>query len=172
MINLFINSALTNNVMLYKFLGIDNLLDETKDEDKLLIFSLWLGLLITIAAICNYFIYTFILVAFNLEYLKLICFMIVIMCLAYLLSKEKVLVLANTASLGVSLLAVANNYNLVETIIFSLGSSLGLILVLFILTTLNGRISKTRLPRSLKGLPIMLIILGILSILFGRFGIK
>ena len=79
------------------------------------------------------------------------------------------LITTNCAVLGVVLLNVTNNYTFLETIIYSLGSSIGFTLVIYVFSTIREKIEVSNVPKSFKGLPIALITAAIMSLLFTRY---
>ena len=69
--------------------------------------------------------------------------------------------------LGVANLVASPKYNLLTSFVFSLASSIGFYLYLFICTI---RIKlKADVPEAFKGVPIALITAGLLAMIFSRF---
>ena len=71
----------------------------------------------------------------------------------------------NCCIMGTLLLTGVQNYTLPQTIGFSLGSALGYLAALWLLTEGNRKLKKADLPVSFRGLPATLVYLGILSLL-------
>ena len=71
--------------------------------------------------------------------------------------------------MGIILLNVYNEYTFIETLVFSLGSSLGFLLVIYIFSTMRERMEGTPIIKSFKGFPIALITAGIMAMIFGRY---
>ena len=186
LINLFVTSLLTQNIVLNKFLGICPFMGTSKSEKNALHMGLSVTLVITISSIMTYLIYNFILVPTNTEYLKTIMFILVIASVVQILDivlKKKFknvhktlglylpLITTNCAVLGVALLNITNQYNLLEVLVYSIGSSLGFTLVIYIFSTIRERLEQLPIPKSFKGTPIALITAFIMSLLFMRFTI-
>ena len=67
---------------------------------------------------------------------------------------------------------INNNYNLLETIIFSLGSSIGFMLVISIFATIRERFSEINVPKRFEGVPIAFITASIMALIFTRYVLK
>lgn len=182
--SLFFMSILTSNVVLTKFLGICPFLGTSKSKKTALGMGLSVMVVMTLSSILTYVLYYSILLPTNTTYLKTILFILVIACfvqLADILLKKYMknlhktlgiylpLITTNCAVLGIVLLNINNQYNLLETIIYSIGSSLGFTLVLFVFSSIRERLDQCEIPSCFKGTPIALIVAGIMSLLFGRY---
>ena len=141
-------------------------------------------LVVLSSSVITYLIYNYILIKTHTEYLKTIMFILVISSCVQILDiilKKKFknihktlglylpLITTNCAVLGISLLNVESGYNFIEVIQFSLGSSLGFTLVIYIFSTIRERLEKCNVPESFKGVPIAFIVAFIMSLLFSRF---
>lgn len=180
MINLFIGSILTSNIVLNKFLGITL----TKDKSKILYTSIISVFICIISSLINYLIYYHLLVPFKITYIETIMFILsitivtsIVMLLIKLLITNlynKVedslpLIITNSLILGVNLLVITNGYNLVQTLVFSVGSSIGFLLITYLFYYLDDELSKRKVMRSFKGYPILLITLAIIFMIIDRF---
>jgi electron transport complex protein RnfA len=63
------------------------------------------------------------------------------------------------------------NYTLTESIMNALGSSLGYAIVLYIFAGNREKIENNNIITSFKGIPIALIVAGIMALIFSRFTI-
>lgn len=182
--SLFFMSILTQNVVLTKFLGICPFLGTSKSKKGALGMGLSVMIVMVLSSLLTYLLYHFILVPTNTTYLKTILFILVIACFVQIMemilkkySKNMYktlgiylpLITTNCAVLGVVLLNINNDYNLLETLVYSVGSSLGFTLVLFVFSTVRERLEQCSIPTCFKGTPIALIVAGIMSLLFGRY---
>ena len=68
------------------------------------------------------------------------------------------------------MLSIDNQYNLIETIVFSLFSALGFTLVIYLFSVIRERLELAPIPEALRGVPIALITASIMSIIFMGFG--
>ena len=187
MINLFITSILTQNIVLTKFLGICPFIGTSDKESNALGMGTAVTLVITISSMITYGLYYFVLVPTDTTYLKTVMFILVIAsCVQIMdiLMKKFVpdlhkalglylpLITTNCAVLGIVLLNVANEYSFVQTLVFSVGSSLGFTLVLYVFSTIRERLETSKVHEDFKGFPIALITAGIMALLFTRYGGK
>lgn len=184
LISLFITSILSENIVLTKFLGLCPFFGNSNKEKNAISMGLCVTLVTTISSIITYFIYHYILVPTKTEYLNTLMFILVIASLVQLLVlivKEKYkklyknlgiylsLITTNCAVLGVVLLNINNNYNLLETIIYSLGASIGFMMVIYIFSTIRERLENSDIPKCFQGIPIALITASIMALIFERY---
>lgn len=184
--SIFISSILTENIILTKFLGICPFIGTSNKEKDALNMGISVIIVLTLSNIITYLLYHFLLVPTNTEYLETIIFILVIASLVQLLIimikkyAPKIenalgiylpLITTNCAILGISLLSISNDYNFLETIIYSLGSGIGFTIVIYIFATIREKLSKNDIPKSFKGVPIALIVASIMAIVFSKFTI-
>ena len=187
LINLLITSIFSSNIVLSRFLGICPFMGSSKSVKNAINMGLSVIFVVTLSSILSYFIYYKILIPTNTTYLKTVMFVLVIACIvqAFELILKKTnkklynllgiylpLITTNCAVLGVVLLNINNNYNLLETIIFSLGSSIGFMLVISIFATIRERLSEINVPKRFEGVPIAFITASILALIFTRYVLK
>ncbi len=140
---------------------------------------------LTLSSILSYFIHTYLLVPLGLEYLKTLSFILVIAVtvqvtelilhktsplLYQVLGIFLPLITTNCAVLGVALLNIQEQNNLIESAVFGFGASIGFTLVLVLFSAIRERIEMADIPESFKGTPIALVTAGIMSIAFMGFG--
>ena len=187
LINLLITSIFSSNIVLSRFLGICPFMGSSKSVKNAINMGLSVIFVVTLSSILSYFIYYKILIPTNTIYLKTVMFVLVIACIvqAFELILKKTnkklynllgiylpLITTNCAVLGVVLLNINNNYNLLETIIFSLGSSIGFMLVISIFATIRERLSEINVPKRFEGVPIAFITASIMALIFTRYVLK
>ncbi len=183
LISLFITAFLTENIVLTKFLGICPLIGTSTNCKKATNMGLAVTIVTFFSCIISYLINKFILIPNDITYMATIIFILIIASLVQIskiIIKNKFkniylqlgiylsLITTNCAVLGTVLLATNSNYNLLEVIIFALGSSLGFYLILYIFSTIRSRLNNSSIPKCLQGFPIALITIGIISIIFMR----
>ena len=186
LISIFLSSILTENIILTKFLGICPFIGTSNKEKDALNMGLSVILVLTLSNIITYFLYHYLLVPTNTEYLETIIFILVIASLVQLLMillkkyAPKItealgiylpLITTNCAILGISLLSISNDYSLLETITYSLGSGIGFTIVIYIFATIREKLSKNNIPKSFRGVPIALIVASIMAIIFSKYTI-
>lgn len=184
--SIFIMSILTQNIVLTNFLGICPFIGTSSKEKSAVGMGLCVMLIVTVASILSFSIYHLILVPTGTTYLKTILFILVIASCVQLLEMAirkyqpdlyrslgiyLPLITTNCAVLGTVLLVINHSYTFMETIIFSVGSSLGFTLVIYVFSTMRERIDRSDVPSSLKGYPIALVTAAIMALLFSRYGL-
>lgn len=184
LIVIFISSALVNNFVLARFLGLCPFLGVSKKLHTSIGMGMAVIFVMTLASIATWCIQRYILDPLGLGYLQTIAFILVIASLVQLveLFLQKTipalyealgiylpLITTNCVILGVSILNIQKEYDLVEAIFFSLGSSLGFTLALLIMAGIRERLDIADIPKPLKGVPIALITAGLLSLAFMGF---
>lgn len=184
LISLFIMSVLTENIVLTKFLGICPFIGVSNKEKNALDMGICVIIVTILSSIMTYLIYYYILVPTNTIYLRTITFILIIASLVQILEiilKKYFnniykalglylpLITTNCAVLGTTLININSNYNLLETIIFSAGSSIGFTLVIYVFSTIREYLDKSNIPKCFKGYPIALITASIIALVFTRY---
>lgn len=189
LILVLITTIFINNVLLSQFLGLCSFLGVSKKTETAVGMGGAVIFVITISSAVTNLIYNFILVKFNLEYMKTIVFIVVIAALVqlvemilkkYIPSLYKALgvylplITTNCAVLGVALTNVQIQYTSnLESFIFSIisgfGTSVGYLVAILILAGIRERIEHNDIPESFKGMPIVLISAGLMAIAFMGF---
>lgn len=187
MVNLLIiavGAALVNNVVLSQFLGLCPFLGVSKKINTAAgMGGAVIGVITISSAICS-LIYEYILTPLDLVYLNTIVFILVIAALVQfvemLLKKTSPalyealgvylpLITTNCAVLGVTLTNVQNEFDLLESVVAGLGTSVGFTIAIVIMAGIRERIEFNDVPESFKGMPIVLITAGLMSIAFFGF---
>lgn len=184
LISIFTVSILSGNIVLNKFLGICPFIGTTNKEKNAIGMGSAVTIVITLSSILTYLIYKYILIPTNTTYLRTMMFILIIASLVQIVEiilKKKFktlykelgiylpLITTNCAVLGVCLLNINNDYNLIESIVFALGSSIGFTLVSYIFATIRERLEHAPIIKCFKGFPIALIVAGIMALIFARF---
>ncbi|HDP68997.1 MAG TPA: NADH:ubiquinone reductase (Na(+)-transporting) subunit E [Candidatus Marinimicrobia bacterium] len=184
MVLIFISAAFTDNILLVRFLGMCSCLGVSKKVDT----SIGLGTAVIFVtastAALNYLVYQYILVPFQLEFLRLITFIIVIAAFVQLIEMvvERFspalynalgiflpLITVNCAILGISLFMLNKPYGFWQTFAFGLGGGFGWFLAITLIGGIREKIREEALPQGLAGPGITLIIIGIISLAFIGF---
>ncbi|WP_045216013.1 electron transport complex protein RnfA [Desulfonatronovibrio magnus] len=184
LILIFLSAAFTNNILLSRFLGMCSVLGVSKKVDT----SMGLGVAVifvtTSTSGINYLIYNYLLIPLELEYLRLITFIVVIASFVQLVEMivERVslvlynslgiflpLITVNCAILGVSLFMIGQPYSFLQALSFGAGSGFGWFLAIMLIGGIREKINENALPKGLAGPGITLIIIGIMSLAFVGF---
>lgn len=181
---IIISSAIVNNVVLSQFLGLCPFLGVSKKVDTAIGMGVAVIFVITISAFVTSLIYKFILVTLGLEYLQTIVFILVIAALVQFVEmflKKSVpslyealgvylpLITTNCAVLGVALNSVTYGYNILESTIYGFGISFGFTISIVILAGIREKMEYNEISESWKGMPIVLVTAGLMSIAFFGF---
>jgi len=182
--SIIIGAIFVSNYILGQFLGICPSLGVTGKVETARGMSFAVIFVITISSIVTWFIQYYLLEPLHIEYLQTVVFILVVASLVQ--SVETVmkknmpslygalgvflpLITTNCVVLGVAIKTITNSYNLLNTIVYALASSLGFMLAMMILAYLRERIADNDSPTSFKGASMTLITLGIMSIAFMGF---
>lgn len=184
LISLFTTSILTQNIVLTKFLGICPFVGTSSKEKSAIGMGIAVSIVITLSSLITYLLYHYLLIPTQTEYLMTIMFILVIAVLVQSLEMiiKKVsptlykslgiylpLITTNCAVLGITLLNVNQNYTLTETLVFSLGSSIGFTFVIYLFASIREYMEQKPIPENFKGYSVAFITAAIMSILFGRY---
>ncbi|HMB01404.1 MAG TPA: Rnf-Nqr domain containing protein, partial [Spirochaetota bacterium] len=135
-------------------------------------------------AVVTYFIQKYLLIPCDIEYLQTIAFILVIATLVQTVEivLKKVspalyqalgiflpLITTNCAILGVALLVIKNNYDLLQTVVFAAANALGFGLALILFAGIREQLDLYEIPASMKGAPIALITAGLMALAFMGF---
>jgi electron transport complex protein RnfA len=184
LVSIFTTSILSSNILLSKLLGINICFEDLKNRIETFKIGLLTTIITTLASIVSYLLYHYILEPNNIEYLKILLFIIIIIVVSIIcmiviklisfplynsINSYTPLIIVNSGVLGIILLSIQSNYKLSEVIIYSFGSGIGYMLITYIFSSLNERLGRAPIIRGFKGLPIMFITLFIISLLFTRY---
>lgn len=184
LVSIILGSIFVNNFVLAQFLGICPALGVSKKLDTSVGMGLAVTFVITVASVITLLINKYILVPFEIQYLRTIAFILVIASLVQFvemfLKKTSPglysalgvflpLITTNCIVLGVAILNVDSNYGLIETIVNSISASVGFTLALVLLSAIREKYETVDLPKSFRGIPIALLSLGLMSIAFMGF---
>jgi len=181
---LFMSAVLVNNFVLSRFLGTCPFLGVSKKIETALGMGVAVTFVMVLSSAATYIVYDKILVPFNLRYLYNISFILVIAALVQFvemfikkssptlyqsLGIYLPLITTNCAVLGVAVINMNENYDLVSSLVNSAGAAIGFTLAIVLLAGIRERIEYSNIPRHFKGFPITLITAGLMSIAFLGF---
>lgn len=184
LMSIFISALLVQNFVLYYFLGICPFLGVSKKIDSALSMGLAVTFVMSITAVVSWLINNWILIPYDLGYLQIVSFILVIASLVQLVEMfiRKIspplyqalgiylpLITTNCAIMGLALIAALNEYSFVETVIFGFGSGLGFTLAIVLMAGIREQLDLSDVPEPLKGAGIALIVAGIMALAFNGF---
>jgi len=187
---IFFSALLINNILLIRFIGLCSFFGVSRQMEVSLGMSMAVIFVMTISSAVTWILYHFILLPLNLEFLKISTFILVIAALVQLeelfmkryiyqlyraLGIYLPLVTTNCAILAVAFLHVDYNYSFIQTVIYSLGVSLGYTVAIMVFTGIRMRLEIAPIPAPLKGYPTAFFIAALMSLAFlgfkGLFGL-
>ena len=181
---LFVSAILVNNFVLVRFLGICPLLGVSQKIDRAVGMGLAVIFVMTLSSIGTHLIYRFVLVPLDLAFLQYVSFILVIAALVQfveiVLRKQTPtlykalgiylpLITTNCAILGLALLNVIKGYGFIQCVVFGLAAGIGFTMAMVIMAGIRERLAFADVPKSLRGVPIALIVAGLLSMAFLGF---
>jgi len=181
---IIISAVFVNNIVLNRFLGICPFIGVSSKVETAIGMTGAVAFVMTLATIITYLLQNYILVPLNITFMQTITFILVIASLVQLVEivLKKVsppmyqalgiflpLITTNCAILGVALLAVQNNYNLLESVVFGLANAIGFGLALIVFAGIREHLDLVNVPKAMKGVPIAFIVAGLLSLAFMGF---
>jgi Na+-translocating ferredoxin:NAD+ oxidoreductase subunit A len=181
---IIISAILVNNVVLAQFLGICPFLGVSNKVSTALGMTGAVTFVIVIATAVTYLIQTYVLNKLGIAFMQTITFILVIAALVQMVEiiLKKIsqtlyqalgiflpLITTNCAVLGVAILVIKKNYNLLEGVVFGAATALGFGLALIIMAGIREQLELANIPKGMKGVPISLIIAGILALSFMGF---
>lgn len=191
-LSIFISAVFIYNVILSRFLGLCSFIAISKETKPALAMSLAVMFVTTMSSAITWFIYRFLLVPFNITYLRTISFILVIATFVQLVEMiiKKIspplyrffgiylpLITVNCAVLGVAVLnidmffvdgkAIAGSfyYSLFQGICVGIGYAIAMLLM----SGIRERLDFCNIPKSLKDFPLAFIIASIMSMSFMGF---
>ena len=184
-ITILIGSLLVNNFVMNKFLGICPFLGVSKKFDTALGMGMAVTFVMTLASFVAWIVENFLLLPFNLMYMRTIAFILVIAVLVQVveMALKKMspslyqslgvylpLITTNCAVLGVAILNSDQGYNLLESTLNGACSALGFTLAMVLFACIRERLSLSRMPKWMDGFPGALITAGLMAVAFAGFG--
>lgn len=181
---ILIGAALVNNVVLSQFLGLCPFLGVSKKVETAAGMGAAVIFVITISSFIASLIYRFILQPLDLEYLQTIVFILVIAALVQfveiMLKKMSPalyqglgvylpLITTNCAVLGVALLNVQKDYDVLTSVVSGFGTAIGFTIAIVIMAGIRERMEGNDIPKAFQGSPIVLITAGLMAIAFFGF---
>ncbi|MCP4695684.1 MAG: electron transport complex subunit RsxA [Gammaproteobacteria bacterium] len=181
---IFISTVLVNNFVLVKFLGLCPFMSVSTKLETATGMGLATTFVLTLSSVCSYLVNAYLLIPFELEFLRTIAFILVIAAVVQFteMAVHKTspllyevlgiflpLITTNCAVLGVALLNVQKDHGFLQSAMFGFGAAVGFSLVLTLFAALRERVAVADVPETFKGTPINLITAGIMSMAFMGF---
>ena len=181
---IFISAIFVNNIVLSQFLGICPFLGVSKKVDTALGMSGAVAFVMTLATVVTFLVQKYVLGPYGLQYLQTLAFILVIAALVQMVEivLKKVspslyqalgiflpLITTNCAVLGVAILVIQKDFNLLQSIVYAFSTAIGFALALVVFAGLREQLSLVKVPKGMNGMAIVLVTAGLLSLAFMGF---
>jgi len=181
---IIISALIVNNVVLAQFLGICPFLGVSNKVNTALGMAGAVTFVIVLATMVTYLIQVYVLEKLGIAFMQTITFILVIAALVQMVEiiLKKIsqplyqalgiflpLITTNCAVLGVAILVIKKDYNLLEGVVFGASTALGFGLALIILAGIREQFELADIPKGMRGVPISLVTAGILALAFMGF---
>lgn len=179
-----LSTALVNNVVLAKFLGLCPVMGVSKSMDSAFGMGMATTFVITLASAAAWMLENWLLLPLGLGYLRILSFILVIAAVVQfteMLVKKMApalyqalgiylpLITTNCAVLGLALLNAEQKSGLFRSLLYGFGSALGFTLVMLIFAGLRERIALVRVPGAFSGAPVAFVTISLLALAFMGF---
>jgi len=181
---IIISAIFVNNIVLTRFLGICPLLGVSNRFSTAIGMGGGVLFVMTLATIVTYLIHHGVLVPLKIEFLQTIMYILVIAALVQMVEiiMKKVsrplyqalgvylpLITTNCTILGVAILVIQKNYNLLQSVVFAMSTAGGFALALVIFAGIREQLELADVPKAMRGVPIALVTAGLLAMAFMGF---
>ena len=181
---IFISAIFVNNIVLSQFLGICPFLGVSKKVDTAMGMGAAVAFVLTLATIVTFLLQQYVLIPLHIEYLQTISFILVIASMVQMVEiiLKKIspplyqalgiflpLITTNCAVLGVAILVIQKQFSLIESVVYAFSTAIGFALALIVFAGLREQLALTNVPKGMRGMSIVLITAGLLSLAFMGF---
>ena len=177
-------AILANNFIFSQFLGICPFLGVSKKVDTAVGMGFAVTFVMGLASAITWLVNKFILVRFDLEYMRTVAFILVIAALVQFiemflqksmpslytaLGVYLPLITTNCAVLGVALLNIQEGYNFIESVVYGITGGIGFLVAIVLFASIRERLVFAEYPKSFEGFPIALVTAGLMALAFMGF---
>ena len=181
---IFISAIFVNNIVLSQFLSICPFLGVSKKIDTAIGMGGAIAFVLTLATIITWCVQKYVLDAFGLQYLQTLSFILVIAALVQMVEiiLKKVspalyqalgiflpLITTNCAVLGVAILVIQKDFNLLQSVVYAFSTALGFALALIVFAGIREQQALVRIPKGMQGIAIVMVTAALLSLAFMGF---
>ncbi|MDD4986327.1 MAG: RnfABCDGE type electron transport complex subunit A [Dehalococcoidales bacterium] len=181
----FIGMVLINNFILVRFLGLCPFFGVSKKITSAISMGVAVTFVMAVSSVATWLIRHYILVPYDIEYMDIVIYILVIATLVQILElfikKTNAnlyfafgiylpLITTNCAVLGITLINATQGYSFTGSVVAALGGGLGFTLVLAMMSGIREKLELANIPKSMKGLPIAFFTAMLLGLAFQGFG--
>lgn len=181
---IFISAVFVNNIVLSQFLGICPFLGVSKKIETALGMAGAVAFVMTVSTIVTFIIQMYVLEPLHIGYLQTITFILIIAALVQFVEiiLKKIspalyqalgvflpLITTNCTILGVAIMVIQKDYNLLQSVVFAISTAIGFGLALILFAGIREQLNLVSLPKGMKGTPVALLTAGLLAMAFMGF---
>ena len=181
---IFISAIFVNNIIFSQFLGICPFLGVSKKLETSLGMGAAVAFVMTLATIVTWLVQHYLLNPFSLGYLQTLAFILVIAALVQMVEiiLKKVspalyqalgiflpLITTNCAVLGVAILVIQKDFNLLQSVVYAFSTAIGFALAMALFAGLREQLDLVKIPKGMQGTSIVLVTAGLLALAFMGF---
>lgn len=181
---ILISTVLVNNFVLSKMLGLCPFIGVTKNVENSMGMGMAVIFVIFLASISGWVVNTFVLVPFNITFLRTVVFILLIASLVQLVETVMrksfpalykalgiylPLITTNCVVLGAVILIMNKEYGFFQMITYGIGVPVGFYVALFIISHIREQLAMAKIAKPFQGAPITLITTGLLALAFMGF---
>ena len=181
---IFISAIFVNNIILSQFLGICPFLGVSRKIETAMGMGAAVAFVLTLSTVVTWLVQIYILNPLGLQYLQTLTFILIIAALVQMveiiLKKASPalyqalgiflpLITTNCAVLGVAILVIQKDYDLLQSVAYAFSTALGFALALTVLAGIREQLELVRIPKGMQGMAIVLVTAGLLSLAFMGF---
>lgn len=181
---IFISAIFVNNIILSQFLGICPFLGVSKKIDTALGMGAAVAFVMTLATVVTWLVQIYVLNPFNLQYLQTLAFILIIAALVQMVEiiLKKVspalyqalgiflpLITTNCAVLGVAILVIQKDFDLIQSVVYAFSTAIGFSLALVVFAGIREQLELVHIPKGMRGMAVVMITAGLLSLAFMGF---
>lgn len=179
-----ISAVFVNNIVLTKFLGICPFVGVSNRVNTAVGMTGAVTFVMVISTTVTYILQKYVLEAFGIAFMQTVTFILVIASLVQLVEiiLKKVspplyralgiflpLITTNCAVLGVAVLSVQNDFDLMESVVFAAANAVGFGLALIVFSGIREQLELLDVPKPMQGVPIAFVVAGLLALAFMGF---
>ena len=181
---IFISAIFVNNIILSQFLGICPFLGVSRKIETAMGMGAAVAFVLTLSTVVTWLVQIYILNPLGLQYLQTLTFILIIAALVQMveiiLKKASPalyqalgiflpLITTNCAVLGVAILVIQKDYDLLQSVAYAFSTALGFALALTVFAGIHEQLELVRIPKGMQGMAIVLVTAGLLSLAFMGF---
>ena len=184
LLDIALGAVLINNFILVQFLGICPFIGVSRKLDSAFGMSMAVAFVMAVATAVTWLLQHYVLQPLGLVYIQTIVFILVIAVLVQMLEivmKKSApglyaalgvflpLITTNCAVLGVAIIVAQKDFDFLYSVVYAIATALGFALALILFAGIRSQLELVEVPRSMRGVPIALIVAGILAMAFMGF---